>query len=148
VVDRCYEEAKIVAVEQEAKKSADAKAKAADKAALLALGVAAPAEEPVLEPASASASAEEPAATVEETPASPIDEKVPSVLEATEGQSAELMAHGSPSSADLAELPTEEQAISGFEAASQGSNHAAAEESETAALAEGIARPPGAERGG
>jgi N utilization substance protein A len=148
VVDRCSEEAKIVAVEQEAKKSADAKAKAADKAALLALGVAAPAEEPVLEPASASASAEEPAATVEETPASPIDEKVPSGLEATEGQSAELMAHGSPSSADLAELPTEEQAISGFEAASQGSNHAAAEESETAALAEGIARPPGAERGG
>jgi N utilization substance protein A len=39
VVSRCAEEAKLVAAEQEAKKAADALAKAADKAALLALGV-------------------------------------------------------------------------------------------------------------
>jgi N utilization substance protein A len=39
VVDRCAEEAKIVATEQEAKKAAEANAKAADKAALLALGL-------------------------------------------------------------------------------------------------------------
>ena len=36
IVDRCAEEAKIVAVEQEAKKAAEAKAKAADRAAMLA----------------------------------------------------------------------------------------------------------------
>src|SRR5438552_4644321 len=38
VVERCAEEAKIVAVEQEQKKAADAKAKAADRAALEAAG--------------------------------------------------------------------------------------------------------------
>src|SRR5829696_4355044 len=38
VVDRCAEEAKIVAVEQEAKKAAEAKAKAANQAALLGVG--------------------------------------------------------------------------------------------------------------
>src|SRR5271163_2030975 len=37
VVDRCAEEAKVVAVEQEAKKAADARAKAADRDALMAL---------------------------------------------------------------------------------------------------------------
>ena len=39
VVDRCAEEAKIVAVEQEKKKAADAAAKAADRAALAASGM-------------------------------------------------------------------------------------------------------------
>src|SRR5580658_4056650 len=46
VVDRCSEEAKLVAVEQEAKKAADASARAADRAALLALA-SAPAQAPV-----------------------------------------------------------------------------------------------------
>src|SRR5918997_507729 len=40
IVDRCTEEAKIVAVEQEAKKKADAKAKAANQAALMGTGLA------------------------------------------------------------------------------------------------------------
>src|SRR5580658_7960914 len=45
-VERCSEEAKLVAVEQEAKKAADASARAADRAALLALA-SAPAQAPV-----------------------------------------------------------------------------------------------------
>jgi N utilization substance protein A len=62
VVDRCSEEAKVVAVEQEAKKSADAKAKAADKAALLALGDAsASAEAPRSAEAAPEPAAEAPA---------------------------------------------------------------------------------------
>src|SRR5271154_1940178 len=70
VVARCIEEAKIVAVEQEAKKSADIKAKAADREALMAL-------------AHASADAG-PAETVE----AEVSNSTPSPLEATAGASA------------------------------------------------------------
>src|SRR5208282_2854862 len=79
VVDRCSEEAKIVAVEAEAKKAADASArakdasaKAADRAALLALGNA-----PGVVPVNAPARAEPEAAAA--------DEKMPSGLQAVEG---------------------------------------------------------------
>jgi len=72
VVERCAEEAKVVAREQETKKAADAAAKAADKAALLALGDAAAAAEPPTPPADAAPPTEAPPAAdaplVEETP--------------------------------------------------------------------------------
>jgi len=119
VVDRCAEEAKIVAVEQEAKKTADAAAKAADKAALLALGVVAPASTDI-------AAAPTPGAT-----------------EAVEGAAPEVVVHDStaPNAADAAELSPEEQAISGLEP-KQETNRPPEEESETAALAEGLSEAP------
>jgi hypothetical protein len=145
VVDRCSEEAKIVAVEQEAKKAADAKAKAADKAALLALGNVAP--EPVAEPiapdaAATEAVAAEPAAAVEIDS----DEKMPGSMEAVPGASAEVTVHNSQFPADAAELAPEEQAISGLESPEQR-NQPAVEESETAALAEGRESAPGSAQG-
>jgi N utilization substance protein A len=122
VVDRCAEEAKVVATEQEAKKAADVRAKAADKAALLALGNAAP-EAPTESFASASATA-------------------PGPMEASAGGSPETTVHDSTQSSGDSDLPAEEQAISGLEPAHDGGKRPAEEESETAALAEGRVEAP------
>jgi transcription termination/antitermination protein NusA len=125
VVDRCAEEAKIVAVEQEAKKIADASAKAAaaasqaaDRAALLALG---------------------------ETPA-PAEEKLPGPLEATPGAASETTVHSESTTASGDELGLEELAIHGIAQsdaapASDGSNPDE-DEADAAALAEGREAPP------
>jgi N utilization substance protein A len=89
VVSRCAEEAKLVAVEQEAKKAADASAKAADKAALLALGLGGSSER------SASASGEAPVAEpAAETSAAPDTASEPSAAASVEDPSAS--AEGSP----------------------------------------------------
>jgi N utilization substance protein A len=129
VVDRCAEEAKIVAVEQEAKKVADASAKAkaaadlaADKAALLALG-----------------------GTPSETPAeSAATETAPGALEAAAGGSAETITHDQSAIATEDELSPEESAITGIPKAAgdDGAETLDEDEGTTAALAEGVEAPP------
>jgi hypothetical protein len=126
VVEKCAAEAKIVAVEQEAKKIADASAKAAvaasqaaDKAALLALGdLAAPAEE-----------------------------KMPGALESAPGGAPEVIVHADTITAgEGEELSVEEQAIHGIDESGDVTPESSApvdeEDDETAALAEGREAPP------
>jgi len=132
VVDRCTAEAKVVATEQEAKKAASNAAKASDKAALLALG-----DLSSLASASASASA---TPTDGEPVADSIEQKMPASLEAVAGASPEVTVHDSQASSDASEMSPEEQAIRGLGAAS--ASRRPAEESETAALAEGLADAP------
>jgi N utilization substance protein A len=127
-VERCAEEAKLVAVEQEAKKVADASAKAAeasaraaDKAALLAL-------------------AESPAAEA------PADGTMPGALEASAGASAELTVHKETEETNGQDLAPEEAAIQGVAAPDDSAQpKAPADEEETVELAEGRAAPPSAE---
>ena len=131
VVERCSAEAKIVAVEQEAKKSADATAKAADKAALLALGNAPAAVEPAAESAA---------------DASATSEKTPGALETASGGSPEVVVHEQSEQSDGDELSPEEQAVHGAVRENEQepiSDEAADEETATADLAEGRAIPPG-----
>src|SRR5918993_5088165 len=94
IVDRCGDEAKLVVVEQEAKKAADARAKAADTAALLTAGMkgvdAVAFANPLL-PQTAEA-----AVTTEEViTAAPDDagDRMPQSMEATEGIAPELTTH-------------------------------------------------------
>src|SRR3954453_4805500 len=84
IVTKCAEEAKVVATEQEAKKAAEAKAKAADRAALLAAGhaTAASGVNPLLNPP-----------TIGEDVTAPEDgeaSRMPGALEATEGIASEI----------------------------------------------------------
>jgi len=131
VVERCAQEAKVVALEQEAKKAAENSAKAADRAALLALGNA-PAQVAAVEPA------------VDATEASGSDEKMPGALEAVSGASPEITVHGQAEHADGDELSPEEQAIQGLPAAEEDSSRAAPadEDGEVTGLAEGRVQPP------
>jgi N utilization substance protein A len=122
VVERCAEEAKLVAVEQEAKKAADASARAAeasaraaDKAALLALG--------------------------ETTPDA--EAKMPGAMEAVPGVAPEITVHNETASAGDDELGPEEKAIEGLSDPVQPESEAPPEEEgDTAALAEGRVAPP------
>jgi N utilization substance protein A len=128
VVDRCAEEAKIVAVEQEQKKIADASAKAkeaaavaADKAALLALGDS---------PSDSVAGA-----------------VVPGALEAAPGGAPEIVVHDESPAANGDALSVEEQAVQGDVVQSPDPQEVKRqeidqEEEETAALAEGRDVPP------
>jgi transcription termination/antitermination protein NusA len=129
VVDRCMEEAKIVAVEQEAKKATDAAAKAADKAALMSL---------------AHASADEPAKVEESADESGDGAKLPGALEASDGGSPEVIVHASGAGGIDGDLSPEEQGISGLEPTGpiEQQTEAAEEESVTADLAEGRTAPP------
>jgi transcription termination/antitermination protein NusA len=147
VVERCAGEAKIVATEQEAKKAAEAKAKAADRALLEAgrKGVDGEAFANPLLPQNAEAavkSANEAGDVVEEEDGgSPGTLAGP--LEATEGFAPEVTTHKMDEDRTDEELSPEEQAISGIE-------HAPAdlrqdEEEEGAALAEGRIEPPARE---
>jgi hypothetical protein len=113
-----------VAVEQEAKKSKDAAAKAADKAALLALG---------------QASASEPEANVTVTAN---EDKMPDAMEAAAGGAPEVMVHASVASEEVGDLSVEEQAMSGLPTGHSERQGTIAEEDDTAALAEGRATPP------
>jgi N utilization substance protein A len=125
VIERCAEEAKLVAVEQEAKKAADASARAAeasaraaDKAALLALG---------------------------ETPAD-AQSKMPGPMEAVPGAAPEITVHDETAPVADDGLGPEEKAINGLtEAPELDTPQPAEEESDTAALAEGRAAPPATE---
>ena len=124
VVERCAEEAKIVATEQEAKKIADASAKAsaaaavaADKAALLALG---------------------------EAPAEPAaEEKMPDAMESVSGAAPEVTVHSEEAAETADELSVEEEAVQGeAEPESDGSHAKDDEETATADLAEGRTAAP------
>jgi N utilization substance protein A len=130
VIEKCAEEAKIVAVEQEAKKIADASArakdmsakaaaeaaKAADKAALMALG----------EPTAAAAG-----------------EPMPGAMEAVAGAAPEVIVHRETAFASKDELSPEEAAMQGI-ADGDGASESSApkDEVETELLAEGIIAPP------
>jgi N utilization substance protein A len=121
VVDRCAEEAKLVAVEQEAKKAADASARAAeasaraaDKAALLALG----------------------------DTSSDADTKMPGPMEAVPGAAAEITVHKESALASDDELGPEEKAINGLSEPAPETPQPAEDENDTAALAEGRVAPP------
>ena len=126
VVEKCAAEAKIVAVEQEAKKIADASAKAAtaanhaaDKAALLALGDL----------------------------SAPVEEKMPSAMESTEGGAPEVIVHEeSIASGEGEDLSAEEQAVHGIgestDVSAEKNTVADDEDDNTAALAEGRQAPP------
>jgi hypothetical protein len=131
VVERCAAEAKIVAVEQEAKKIADASAKAkeaaavaADKAALLALG---------------------------DSPAdSAAEGKLPGAMEAVPGAAAEVVVHQESALSKGEDLSVEEQAIGGLPETSSSEAKAKPldeEENGTAALAEGLDAPPADDAG-
>jgi len=152
VVDRCGEEAKIVAVEQEAKKAADASAKAADRAAMLRSGSSAPAGETASADAQAFANAlqggsgealgseQEDAALAAET-----SDALPGPMEATEGVAPELVTHQEQLGFGADELSPEEQAVQGIGASRDGNGDRkeyADEDADTAALAEGRSLPP------
>jgi len=125
VVERCAAEAKIVAVEQEAKKIADASAKAkeaaaiaADKAALLGLG--------------------EPPADVE------AGAKLPGAMEAVPGAAAEVVVHQESGQAQEDDKSVGEQAMEGLPKSDTEETAKPSDDGEgdTAALAEGLEAPP------
>lgn len=140
VVERCSAEAKIVAVEQAAKKEADAKAKisgaaSADKllAALQGAGE---------EPASASATADEPAA---EEAVEDASDSNPGALEAGGGGSPEVVPHSFQvlSEDEASDLSPEEAAIKGNVTNGVKARKEPEDESQQPAeLAEGRTAPP------
>jgi N utilization substance protein A len=155
VVERCAEEAKIVAVEQEEKKRAEAAAKAAAQAGggsllggtikptddQLSRGVDAVAfANPLLQqvPLSEDSAQEEPAGS---------PGNLAGAMEAVEGLAPEITTHSANSLASGAELSPEEQAIQGLPEAPQDAQEEQAkeitdEDAESAALAEGRVEPP------
>ncbi len=147
VVDRCAEEAKIVAVEQEAKKAAQAAAKAAGAQAFAAAGergVDGVAFANPLLPQTPEA-AVQPEDTVSPTPEEP-DERMHGAMESTEGGAPEITTHDQSPASPGDELSPEEQAVQGadFENGSEdpAKKDYADEETDTAALAEGRLSPP------
>ncbi len=117
IVDRCTEEAKLVIVEQEQKKAAEAKAKAAD-AALLAAGMKGVDAEafanPLLPPAELAVKTEEEITATDES----AGDRMPLAMEATEGIAPELTTHkeqdfGGGGSSGGGELSPAERAIHG-----------------------------------
>ena len=120
VVSKCSEEAKKVAVEHDAKKIADASA----RATILAAGVPSPKRTPISPPEEVVDEAAKP---------------LPGGLEATDS-SPEMTVHAVKSGAASDELAPEEKAISGLETDSAPQQVAA--DDETAALAEGRVKPP------
>jgi transcription termination/antitermination protein NusA len=145
VVERCADEAKIVAQEQEVKKAAEAKAKAADRALLAAgqKGVDGEAFANPLLPQNANAavrSGDESGELGEDDTAASSD-RMAGAMESTEGLAPEITTHDANSFTNGDELSPEEQAIQGIE-------HAPAqvepedENEESAALAEGRVEPP------
>ncbi len=149
VVDRCATEAKIVASEQETKKAAEAKARAADREAFLA-GQRADAEafaNPLLpQDGEASAKADDPFGGA---PADENGERMPGAMESTEGSAPEITTHKEGELSSGAELSPEERAIQGLsedENVEEARKDYADEDADTAALAEGRAEPPATTR--
>jgi N utilization substance protein A len=147
-VDRCAEEAKIVAVEQEKKKAEAARAKAAggggapDLAALMGLkgvdGVAG-------QPAPPRAIKEEGTGELPPPEAGEAtSDRMPGALESTEGGAPEVVVHAEQALAGAGELSPEEQAVNVAEAESVAGNGVAADDEDDAeaALAEGRVEPP------
>jgi N utilization substance protein A len=159
IVDRCTSEAKIVATEQEAKKAADARAKAADAAALATAGMkgvdAVAFATPMLPQTAEAAVKTEDAITPGDDNAGG---RLPGALEATEGIAPELTTHSESLIGGRSdELSPEEQAINhvvpgsetgdvenemGAESGDDGRDNSDDENGDTAALAEGRVAPP------
>ncbi|HVW38765.1 MAG TPA: transcription termination factor NusA, partial [Pirellulales bacterium] len=127
IVAKCAEEAKVVAVEIEAKKQADQQAKAADAAAKAAekkaeldafLGL-----------------------TKQSADADSDSSRMPDAMEASDGGAPETTTHASELGASQDELSPEEQAISGL-TPDKSEKNVDDENEETAALAEGRTEPP------
>jgi N utilization substance protein A len=144
VVTRCAEEAKLVTVEQEIKKAAEAKARAAANAAFSSLGTGSrgmdgfatpPAPEPVA------------AAVLEDAAPAAADsdgagDRMTGAGESAEGGAPEVMVHKIGALADGDELSLEEEAVQGMTQESEAPATVADENEETAALAEGRTEPP------
>lgn len=124
VVARCAEEAKIVVVEQAAKKEADAKAKASQQAESDKFLAALRGGNDTAAPAADEA-----------------DNTMPGPMEAAPGGAPEVMVHKEQALASGDELSPEERAITGVEGDSERKDFAD-EDGDTAALAEGRAEPP------
>ncbi len=150
VVDRCAEEAKIVAVEQEQKKAAQAAAKFSGGAGLASAGgrgvdgvaFANPLLPQTPEAAVRTEEADSP------TPDESAD-RMPGAMEATEGSAPEITTHAESTLASEDDLSPEEQAVRGFGNPDDGngdleSKAFADEDTDTAALAEGRLAPPAA----
>jgi hypothetical protein len=167
VVDRCAEEAKIVAVEQEEKKKADAAKRIADRAAADAAAAAdrAAFEGAGIRGVDAEAFANplmpqtpEAAVTTEEPVTADADtngDRMPGADEATEGVAPEITTHSEKIFGNGEELSPEEQAVQlpGGGGAAAGGDNADAdrkdfadEDADTAALAEGRTQPPAGTR--
>jgi hypothetical protein len=148
VVDRCAEEAKIVAVEQEQKKAAQAAAKLGGQQALAeagARGVDGVAFANPLLPQTPEAAVR----TEDSATPSPDEnaDRMPGTLEATEGAAPEIVTHQEGTLGESDELSPEERAISGADGG--GVNDGDPErkdyvddDTDTAALAEGRLAPP------
>src|SRR5688500_9186665 len=157
VVTRCSEEAKIVAVEQEAKKKADAAKRIADRAAMDAAAAAdrAAFEGAGIRGVDAEAFANpllpqtpDAAVTTEEPATADADangDRMPGADEATDGAAPEITTHSEKAFGDGQDLSPEEQAIQIPGAGENGDparKDFADEDADTAALAEGRAQPP------
>jgi len=131
VVDRCAEEAKIVAVEQEAKKAADVQRKQADAKAFADAGKRASEafNNPLLQSPTEETSTE----------SRESDPSMPGPMEATPGMSSEITTHAEGEIGDEGELAVEEQAVHGTDASQEGdgSKIIADEGEEIVELAEG-----------
>ena len=143
VIERCAQEAKIVAVEQEQKKKLAASAKAAaashrgveDLAVLRALGLRG-AEEPA---AGLAAAAEDKEVGGDGTP------RMPGLMESAEGGAPETMAHKEGAVTIPEDLSPEERAVAGTVADGDQGKSAGSSgngEADAAALAEGRVEPP------
>jgi N utilization substance protein A len=157
VVDRCTEEAKVVQQEQEAKKAADAAAKAAGRAAFASAGMdgsrgvdGVAFANPLLQQAplteEATVAIENDAIGPDGTLSSSPD-NLAGALEATEGLAPEITTHKESAFASGSELSPEEQALQINGRRLQGEDDAdrkdlADENTEAAALAEGRTDPP------
>lgn len=126
IVDRCAAEAKLVEVEQEAKKAAEAAARAAGL-----LG-----REPTATATSAESGAGRLDLLVESPVASSDDGKLPGALEATEGASPEVQTHAATVVAEADELSPEERAIRGIEVADPADRQRIEEEPAASQVAE------------
>jgi N utilization substance protein A len=173
VVDRCAEEAKVVAVEQEAKKKADAIEKAKVMAAMggtggVSAGIGGPLN-PTGDPGSRGVDAEAfanpllPQGNGAATPPTVEEElegdrgasagTMPGAMEATEGVAPEIGTHSNNAFADGNELSPEERAIQAPGGEEQmvpdgelDRKDEADEDTDTAALAEGRLDPPASTR--
>jgi N utilization substance protein A len=145
VMERCAEEAKIVATEQEAKKAAEAAQKAADAKAFAAASAASAGQRGVDGVAFANPLLQQVPLSAEEPVAEPAgDGTLPGALEATEGAAPELTTHDAREIAAVGELSPEEQAIQGVEI-TPDQEKVTEDGAEVAPLAEGSELPP---RGG
>jgi len=146
VVDRCAEEAKIVAAEQEAKKAAQAAAKMGGAAALAEAagrGIDGVAFANPLLPQTPQA-----AVTSEETVAAGSEDagsRMPGMMESADGGAPEIMTHNEAALVGGEDLSPEEKAIQGIEVnetTDEERKDFADEDADTAALAEGRVAPP------